>query len=155
MLEKGSDRGASGKRPVYLDYVGKDTFYVWLASLRGQLFRDGRFRRDLLSGQWTGPRAAPPAGHGAVVADLRQGERRPRKARPTATSGGKWRWGLRLRIDPSPRVRWQMFRAPLILHDKVREVFEPSRRLARQSGYLKKRGMRVRWTRPASWDGAR
>ena len=31
----------------------------------------------------------------------------------------------------------------LILHDKVREVFESSLRLARQSGYLKKRGMRV------------
>ncbi len=36
-----------------------------------------------------------------------------------------------------------MFRAQLILHDKVRAVFESSLRLARQSGYLKKRGMRV------------
>ena len=36
-----------------------------------------------------------------------------------------------------------MFRAQLILHAKVREVFESSLRLARQSGYLKKRGMRV------------
>ena len=36
-----------------------------------------------------------------------------------------------------------MFRAQLILHEKVREVFESSLRLARQSGYLKKRGMRV------------
>ena len=29
------------------------------------------------------------------------------------------------------------------VHDKVREVFESSLRLARKSGYLKKRGMRV------------
>ena len=29
-----------------------------------------------------------------------------------------------------------MFRAQLILHEKVREVFESSLRLARQSGYL-------------------
>ena len=55
---------------------------------------------------------------------------------------------MRLRIDPLPRVPFakstlQMFRAQLILHDKVREVFEGSLRLARQSGYLKKRGMRV------------
>ena len=47
-----------------------------------------------------------------------------------------------------PRARFtkstlQLFRAQLILHDKVREVFEGSLRLARQSGYLKKRGMRV------------
>ena len=31
----------------------------------------------------------------------------------------------------------------MILHDKVRAVFESSLRLARESGYLKKRGMRV------------
>ena len=36
-----------------------------------------------------------------------------------------------------------MFRAQLILHDKVRAVFESSLRFARESGYLKKRGMRV------------
>ena len=36
-----------------------------------------------------------------------------------------------------------MFRAQLILHDKVGEVFESSLRLARESGYLKGRGMKV------------
>ena len=44
---------------------------------------------------------------------------------------------------PVAKSTLQMFRAQLILHDKVREVFEGSLRLARQSGYLKKRGMRV------------
>ena len=77
MLGKRSDQRSLWEADrLYLDYVGKDTFYGLLASLRGQLFRDDDFRRDLLSGQWTGPRAAPPAGHGAAVADLRQGERR-------------------------------------------------------------------------------
>ena len=32
-----------GSGPVYLDYVGKDTFYGLLASLRGQLFSDDDF----------------------------------------------------------------------------------------------------------------
>ena len=50
---------------------------------------------------------------------------------------------MRLRIDPFAKSTLQLFRAQLILHDKVREVFESSLRLARQSGYLKKRGMRV------------
>ena len=36
-----------------------------------------------------------------------------------------------------------MFRAQLMLHDKVREVFESSLRLARQLGCLKRRGMLV------------
>ena len=44
---------------------------------------------------------------------------------------------------PFAKSTLQVFRAQLILHDKVREVFESSLRLARQSGYLKKRGMRV------------
>ena len=44
---------------------------------------------------------------------------------------------------PFAKSTLQLFRAQLILHDKVREVFEGSLRLARQSGYLKKRGMRV------------
>ena len=44
---------------------------------------------------------------------------------------------------PFAKSTLQMFRAQLILHDKVREVVESSLRLARQSGYLKKRGMRV------------
>ena len=44
---------------------------------------------------------------------------------------------------PFAKNTLQMFRAQLILHEKVREVFESSLRLARQSGYLKKRGMRV------------
>ena len=44
---------------------------------------------------------------------------------------------------PFAKSTLQVFRAQLILHDKVREVFESSLRLARESGYLKRRGMRV------------
>ena len=44
---------------------------------------------------------------------------------------------------PFAKSTLQLFRAQLILHDQVREVFESSLRLARESGYLKKRGMRV------------
>ena len=77
MLGKRSEqKGLWEADRLYLDYVGKDTFSGLLASLRGQLFSDDDFRRDLRSGQWTGQRAAQPAGHGAAVADLRRGERR-------------------------------------------------------------------------------
>ena len=44
---------------------------------------------------------------------------------------------------PFAKSTLQVFRAQLILHDKVREVFESSLRLARESGYLKKRSMKV------------
>ena len=44
---------------------------------------------------------------------------------------------------PFAKSTLQVFRAQLILHDKVGEVFESSLRLARESGCLKGRGMRV------------
>ena len=44
---------------------------------------------------------------------------------------------------PFAKSTLQVFRAQLILQGKVREVFESSLRLARESGYLKGRGMRV------------
>ena len=44
MLGKRSDqKGLWEADRLYLDYVGKDTFYVLLASLRGQLFSDDDF----------------------------------------------------------------------------------------------------------------
>ena len=44
MLGKRSDqKGLWEADRLYLDYVGKDTFYGLLASLRGQLFSDDDF----------------------------------------------------------------------------------------------------------------
>ena len=51
--------------------------------------------------------------------------------------------GLDIEDRPFAKSTLQVFRAQLILHDKVQAVFESSLRLARQSGYLKKRGMRA------------
>ena len=71
MLGKRSDqKGLWEADRLYLDYVGKDTFYGLLASLRGQLFSDDDFAEIYC--QWPGQRAAQPAG----CADLRQGQRR-------------------------------------------------------------------------------
>ena len=59
-----------------------------------------------------------------------------RRPGPTLTSGGKWRWGLSAEDRPFAKSTLQVFRAQLILHDKVLEVFESSLRLARESGCL-------------------
>ena len=57
----------------------------------------------------------------------------------------RWKVALGIEVEDRPFAKstLQVFRAQLILHDKVREVFESSLRLARESGYLKKRSMRV------------
>ena len=51
--------------------------------------------------------------------------------------------GIEVEDRPFAKSTFQVFRAQLILHDKVREVFESSLRLARESGYLKRRSMKV------------
>ena len=57
----------------------------------------------------------------------------------------RWKVALGIEVEDRPFAKstLQVFRAQLILHDKVREVFESSLRLARESGYLKRRSMRV------------
>ena len=57
----------------------------------------------------------------------------------------RWKVALGIEVEDRPFAKstLQVFRAQLILHDKVREVFESSLRLARESGYLKKRSMKV------------
>ena len=76
MLGKRSDqKGLWEADRSYLDYVGQDTFYGLLTSLRGQLFSDDDFAE--IYGPDNGRDSVPPpAGHGAAAADLRQGERR-------------------------------------------------------------------------------
>ena len=57
----------------------------------------------------------------------------------------RWKVALGIEVEGRPFAKstLQVFRAQLILHDKVREVFESSLRLARESGCLKKRDMKV------------
>ena len=133
----------AASRALYLDYVGKDTCYGLLASLRGQRFRDDDFAEIYCPDN--GRDRVPP--RLLVTALLLQTYDKVSDAAAKARADCDIRWKVALGIEiedrPFAKSTLQMFRAQLIMHDKVREVFEPSRRLARQSGYLKKRGMRV------------
>ena len=57
----------------------------------------------------------------------------------------RWKVALGIEVEDRPFAKstLQVFRAQLILHDRVRQVFESSLRLARESGYLKRRSMKV------------
>ena len=129
-------KGPLGSGP---DYVGKDTFYGLLASLRGQLFSD-----DARATPDNGRDSVPPS---LLATALLQTYDKVSDAEAKARADFDIRWKVALGIEiedrPFAKSTLQMFRAQLILHEKVREVFESSLRLARQSGYLKKRGMRV------------
>ena len=144
MLGKRSDqKGLWEADRLYLDYVGKDTFYGLLAALRGQLFSDDDFAEIYCPDN--GRDSVPPSLLATALLLQTYDKVSDAEAKARADFDIRWKVALGIEIEDRPFAKstLQMFRAQLILHDKVREVFEGSLRLARQSSYLKKRGMRV------------
>ena len=146
--ERSDQRGLWEADRLYLDHVGKDTFYSLLASLRGRLFRDADFAGFYCPDN--GRDSVPPSL--LATALLLQSHDKVSDAEAKARADFDLRWKVTLGIEveerPFAKSTLQVFRAqirasPLILHGKVREVFESSLRLARESGYLKGRGMKV------------
>ena len=144
MLGKRSDqKGLWEADRLYLDYVGKDTFYGLLASLRGQLFSDDDFAEIYCPDN--GRDSVPPSLLATALLLQTYDKVSDAEAKARADFDIRWKVALGIEIEDRPFAKstLQMFRAQLILHDKVREVFESSLRLARESGYLKRHGMRV------------
>ena len=141
--ERSDQRGLWEADRLYLDHVGKDTFYGLLASRRGRLFRDADFAEFYCADN--GRDSVPPSL--LATALLLQSHDKVSDAEAKARADFDIRWKVALGIEvedrPFAKSTLQVFRAQLILHDKVREVFESSLRLARESGYLKRRGMKV------------
>ena len=144
MLGKRSEqKGLWEADRLYLDYVGKDTCYGLLASLRGQLFSDDDFAEIYCPDN--GRDSVPPSLLATALLLQTYDKVSDAEAKARADFDIRWKVALGIEIEDRPFAKstLQLFRAQLILHEKVREVFEGSLRLARQSGYLKKRGMRV------------
>ena len=141
--ERSEQRGLWKADRLYLDHVGKDTFYGLLASLRGQLFRDADFAEFYCADN--GRDSVPPSLLATALLLQTHDKVSDAEAKASADFDIRWKVALGIEIEDRPFAKstLQVFRAQLILHDKVRAVFESSLRLARQSGYLKKRGMRV------------
>ena len=141
--ERSEQRGLWEADRLYLDHVGKDTFYGLLASLRGQLFRDADFAEFYCADN--GRDSVPPSLLATVLLLQTHDKVSDAEAKARADFDIRWKVALGIEIEDRPFAKstLQVFRAQLILHDKVRAVFESSLRLARESGYLKKRGMRV------------
>ena len=114
-----------------------------MASLRGRLFRDADFAEFYCPDN--GRDSVPPSL--LATALLLQSHDKVSDAEAKARADFDLRWKVALGIEvedrPFAKSTLQVFRAQLILHGKVREVFESSLRLARESGFLKGRGMRV------------
>jgi len=144
MLGLRSDqRGLFEADHLYLDYVGRDSFYGFLASQRGQLFRDEEFA-DLYCPD-NGRDSVPPSLLATALLLQTHDRVADEEAKARADFDIRWKVALGIAVDDKPFAKstLQLFRAQLILHDKVRDVFQRSLQFARQTGYVKRHRMKA------------
>ena len=141
--ERSNQRGLWEADRLYLDHVGRESFYGLLASLRGWLFRDAEFAEFYCPDN--GRDSVPPSLLATALLLQSHDKVSDGEAKARADFDLRWKVALGIEVEDRPFAKstLQVFRAQLILHDKVGEVFESSLRLARESGFLKGRGMRV------------
>ena len=141
--ERSEQRGLWEADRLYLDHVGKNTFYGLLASLRGRLFRGPDFAEFYCPDN--GRDSVPPSLLATALLLQTHDKVSDAEAKARADFDLRWKVALGIEVEDRPFAKstLQVFRAQLILHGKVREVFESSLRFARESGYLKRRSMKV------------
>jgi len=128
---------------LYLDFVGRDSFYGFLATERGNLFRDEDFGR--LYCPDNGRNSVPPSLLATALLLQAHDRVSDEEAKRRADLDLSWKVALGTAIDQRPFAKstLQLFRAQLVLHDQVRVVFQRSLEFARDSGYLQGRKMKV------------
>ena len=141
--ERSDQRGLWEADRLYLGHVGRESFYGLLASMWGRLFRDADFAEFYCLDN--GPDSVPPSLLATALLLQSHDKVSVLLAKARADFDIRWKVALGIEVEDRPFAKstLQVFRAQLILHGKVREVFESSLRLARESGYLKRRSMKV------------
>ena len=136
-------RGMFEADHLYLDYVGRSSFYGFLACQRGQLFKDEEFAEFYCLNN--GRDSVPPSMLATALLLQTHDKVSDDEAKARADFDIRWKVALGIAVDDKPFAKstLQLFRAHLILHEKVREVFERSLQFARQTGYLKGHRMKT------------
>ena len=118
--ERSDQRGLWEADRLYLDHVGKDTFYGLLASLRGRLFRDADFAEFYCADN--GRDSVPPSLLATALLLQTHDKVSDAEAKARADFDIRWKVALGIEVEDRPFAKstLQVFRAQLILHDKVR-----------------------------------
>ena len=144
MLGKRSDqRGYWEADHLYVEHVGLHSFYGFLASMRGQFFRDEEFANLYCSDN--GRDSVPPSLLATALLLQTYDRVSDEEAKARADFDIRWKVALGIAIDDKPFAKstLQLFRAHLVLHEKVRSVFQRSLQFACKTGYLKNRRMKT------------
>src|SRR5712692_8072559 len=132
--KRGQQRGFFEADTLYSDFVGRDTFYGWLASQRGPLFRDEDFAQFYCLDN--GRPSVPPSLL-AVALVLQTYDRvSDDEAKQRADYDLRWKVALGVELDARPFAKstLQEFRAQLIVHEEQAAIFQTSLELAKRRG---------------------
>jgi len=127
---------------IYLDYVGRDTLYGYLAQNRQQLFRDEDFAALYCANN--GRTSAPPS-LAISILFLRAYERVSFVEAIERTKYDlRWKVALGLEMEevPMQKSALQEFEAKLVIHERGEALLKKSIDEARRSGYLQSRKIR-------------
>ena len=154
--KRGDQRGLFEADNQYLESVGKESFYAFLASQRGVLLRDEDFA-DLYK-EKNGRPSVPPSLLATALLLQTYDRVSDEEAKERADFDLRWKVALGITIDNHPFAKstLQLFRAQLVVHDKGRAVFKRAWRWP--GGRDTSKGTAScawRWIRPTSWGGGR
>ena len=141
--ERSSQRGLFEADHLYLEHVGRHSFYGFLASMRGNLFRDEEFAGLYCPNN--GRDSVPPSLLATALLLQTHDKVSDDEAKQRTDFDIRWKVALGIGVDERPFAKstLQLFRAHLILHDKARAVFQRSLSFARKTGYVKGRRMKA------------
>lgn len=144
MMGKRSPQGAIfAADRLYLDFVGRETIYGYLAMNREHLFRDEDFAQ--LYCPDNGRESVPPSR--AVTLLFLRAKERVSFAEAVERSKFDLRWkvalGLEMEEVPMQKSALQEFEAKLVLNARGEQILKDSIREAKRAGYVKNRKIRV------------
>jgi hypothetical protein len=128
---------------IYLDYVGRDTLYGYLAQHRSQLFQDEDFA--ILYCQNNGRPSVPPSVAVSILFLRAYDGVSFVEAIERTKYDLRWKVALGLEIEEVPiqKSALQEFQARLVLHEQGEGLLKKSIDEARRAGYMTSRQIRV------------
>src|SRR3954451_21803995 len=132
--KRGPQRGLFEADTAYLTFVGRDSFYGWLASQRGELFRDEAFAGLYVLDNGR-PSVPPSLLAVALVLQTYEGVS-DEEAKQRGDYDLRWKVALGVELDDGTFAKstLQEFRAQLILHQDQGLIFRASVVLANRQG---------------------
>jgi transposase len=136
--KRGPQRGLFEADTLYGDFVGRDTFYGFLASQQGELFRDEDFAALYVLDNGR-PSVPPSLLATALVLQTYDGVSDD-EAKQRADYDLRWKVALGVGLDARPFAKstLQEFRAQLIVHREQAAIFKKSLELAKRRGKFRR-----------------